>query len=265
MNNINLGKYIPIESYVHKLDARTKILISIWLIVILFLMHSYLSFVVAFFALVLMIYFSDLSIKFFIKGIKPLVWLILLTAIFQLLFTTGGVVYWHWLFLNITSNGVHYSIVIFLRFFLIVSYASLLTMTTSPLMISDGLGSLLKPLKYLHLPIDQFTLMLSIALRFIPTLLDETIIIMDSQRSRGVDFNDGGLFKRMKTFIPILIPLFINTINKANDLSIAMEARGYDDQIDRTHYRQLKFSKLDLIALLFILIISVLELRLPII
>ena len=165
-----------------------------------------------------------------------------------------------WNQLNLT-----YSIVIFLRFFLIVSYASLLTMTTSPLMISDGLGSLLKPLKYLHLPIDQFTLMLSIALRFIPTLLDETIIIMDSQRSRGVDFNDGGLFKRMKTFIPILIPLFINTINKANDLSIAMEARGYDDQIDRTHYRQLKFSKLDLIALLFILIISVLELRLPII
>lgn len=245
MSKIILGRYIPGNTIIYKLDPRGKIITVFLYIIVIFLANNWLTyFILAIFTLGA-VAATGLRLKIYWDGVKPLIWLILFTSILQLFFTSGGRIYWQWGILSITQYGIQNSIYIFLRFVMIILVSTVLTLTTTSLQIADALTWILTPLKYLKFPIEQISLVMAIALRFVPTLMDETVKIMNTQRARGVDFNSGGLIKRAKNIIPILVPLFINSLTIALDLSVAMESRGYRENAPRTHYRTLKWSKYD--------------------
>lgn len=241
-----LGRYIKSNSFVHKLDPRTKLLGSFYFILIIFLANNWLSYllltVFTFFA----IWLSGIDIKFFLNGVKPLIWLILFTVVFQVLFTTGGTVYFQFWVFQITSAGLMNGAFIFARLVLIIMMSTLLTLTTAPLELTDGIEHLLRPLARFGFPAHEIALMLSIALRYVPTLMDEAQRIMNAQRARGVEFNQGNFVERMKAIIPILVPLFVSAFNRAEEMATAMEARGYRGGEGRTKYRQLDFDRHDL-------------------
>ncbi|MEW3562498.1 energy-coupling factor transporter transmembrane component T, partial [Enterococcus avium] len=182
-------------------------------------------------------------------GVRPLIWLIIFTVALQMLFTRGGTLYWSWGVFSLSSYGIQNGLFIFCRFVLIIFMSTLLTLTTPPLSMSDAIESLLNPLKRFHLPVHEIALMLSIALRFVPTLMDETEKIMNAQRARGVDFSDGNLIQKVKAIVPLLIPLFVSSFNRAEDLATAMEARGYRGGEGRSKYRKLKWASRDTIVL----------------
>lgn len=249
MTNIILGRYIDGDSFVHRMDARAKLILSFYYIAIVFLCNNWQTYVLLGCFTLFCVLCSKLNLGYFIKGIRPLIGLILLTVILQLFFTSGGTVYWHWGVFRLTSFGIINSIYIFCRIVLIVFMSTLLTATTTPLEIADGLESLMSPLKKLKIPVNEISLMISIALRFVPTLMDETQKIMNAQRSRGVNFGEGNLFHQIKMLIPILIPLFVNSIKRAEDLAVAMEARGYQGGDERTRFRIQKWHRNDTLAL----------------
>lgn len=195
------------------------------------------------------IFLSKVNIRFFIRGIKPLIWLILFTVALQTLFTQGGEIYFKWGIVTITEFGVLNGLFIFCRFVLIIFMSTLLTLTTPPLDLSDAIEYLLRPLKVVRFPVHEVSLMLSIALRFVPTLMDETEKIMNAQRARGVDFGTGSLIQKMKSIVPLLIPLFVSSFNRAEDLATAMEARGYQGGEGRTKYRILHWHVKDTLAM----------------
>lgn len=180
---------------------------------------------------------SGVSFSFFLKGVRPLIWLILFTVLLQVFFSRGGTVYWQFGPLSLTSSGVINGSYVFCRFVLIIFMSTLLTLTTAPLEIADAMESLMGPLKKIKVPVYEISLMLSIALRFVPTLMDETEKIMNAQRSRGVNFGEGSIVQQIKSVIPLLIPLFVSSFNRAEDLATAMEARGYRGGEGRTKYR----------------------------
>ena len=200
---------------------------------------------------------SKIPMSFFWNGVKPLLWVILFTVVLQMLFTTGGDVYFEWYFIKITSYGVINAIFIFLRFMFIIFISTLMTLTTPPLQIADAMESIMKPLGKIGVPVHEIALMLSIALRFVPTLMDEAQKIMNAQRARGVDFGEGNLFEQMKAIIPILIPLFVSSFNRAEDLATAMEARGYQGGTGRSKYRVLTYGKIDGIAATSLVILTI--------
>lgn len=251
-----LGRYIQSDSWIHKLDPRTKLISSFYFIIIIFLANNWLSYVVLTLFTFTAIYLSDINLKFFLNGVKPLIWLILFTVIFQVLFTTGGTVYFQWGFLAITSNGLINGAYIFARLVLIIFMSTLLTLTTAPLELTDGIEHLLRPLAKLGFPSHEIALMLSIALRYVPTLMDEAQKIMNAQRARGVEFNQGSFVQRMKAIIPILVPLFVSAFNRAEEMATAMEARGYRGGEGRTKYRQLDYGKGDLIVLVSMILLT---------
>ena len=256
MNNLVLGRYIDGNSIVHRMDARAKIILSLYFIVIVFLCNNWQTYTVLILLTIICVTFSKIKLSYFFKGMKPLIGLILITTILQLFFTSGGTVYWHWKFLQLTSYGIVNSIYIFIRIILIVFISTLLTATTTPLEIADGIGSLMAPLRKLKVPVDEIALMISIALRFIPTLMDETQRIINAQRSRGVDFGEGNIFHQAKMLLPILIPLFVDSIKRAEDLATAMEARGYQGGVGRTKFRVQKWHLYDTIALIVFISIT---------
>lgn len=249
MNKLILGRYIPGDSFVHKLDPRAKLVASFYFIAIIFLCNNFLSFALMFAFTLFCIYMSKIKMSFFINGVKPLLWLILFTVGLQVLFTQGGQVYFHWGFITISQFGLVNGAYIFIRFVLIIFMSTLLTLTTPPLSLSDAIEYLLRPLKAIKFPAHEISLMLSIALRFVPTLMDETEKIMNAQRARGVDFGEGNLMDKMKSIVPLLIPLFVSSFNRAEELAIAMEARGYQGGDGRTKYRVLRWEKSDTITL----------------
>jgi len=245
MNKLIFGRYIPGDSFIHKLDPRTKLLGSFYFIGIIFLANNWQSYLfLAAFTLVA-IALSKISFTFFWKGVRPLLWLILFTVALQIFFTSGGIVYWHWGILRLTEFGVRNGIFIFCRFVLIIFMSTLLTLSTPPLELSDALEYVLRPLKAVKFPVHEISLMLSIALRFVPTLMDETEKIMNAQRARGVDFGEGNLIQKMQAIVPLLIPLFVSSFNRAEDLATAMEARGYQGGEGRTKYRILHWQRRD--------------------
>ncbi|BCX30827.1 energy-coupling factor transporter transmembrane protein EcfT [Latilactobacillus curvatus] len=248
MNKLILGRYIPGDSVLHRMDPRAKLLASFYYIGIIFLARTWQAYALLLIFTVALIGISRIKLDFFIKGVKPLLWLILFTVLLQIFFTRGGHVYWQWGFLTLTQYGLINGAYIFLRFVLIIFMSTLLTLTTPPLSLADALESILKPLKVVHFPVYEVALMLSIALRFVPTLMDETTKIMDAQRARGVDFGEGNLFQQMKAIVPILIPLFVSSFNRADDLATAMEARGYQGGEGRSKYRILKWRTRDTVA-----------------
>ncbi len=248
MNKLILGRYIPGDSVLHRMDPRAKLLASFYYIGIIFLARTWQAYALLLIFTVALIGTSRIKLDFFIKGVKPLLWLILFTVLLQIFFTRGGHVYWQWGFLTLTQYGLINGVYIFMRFILIIFMSTLLTLTTPPLSLADAIESILKPLKVVHFPVYEVALMLSIALRFVPTLMDETTKIMDAQRARGVDFGEGNLFQQMKAIVPILIPLFVSSFNRADDLATAMEARGYQGGEGRSKYRILKWRTRDTVA-----------------
>ncbi len=249
MNKLILGRYIPGNSIIHHMDPRAKLISSFYFIGIIFLCNNWQSYLGMFLFTMLVIFLSKVKVGFFIKGVRPLIWLILFTVTLQILFTSGGTVYFHWGIISITEFGLTNGIFIFCRFVLIIFMSTLLTLTTPPLALSDAIESILRPLAVIHFPAHEVSLMLSIALRFVPTLMDETEKIMNAQRARGVDFSEGSLIQKMKAVIPLLIPLFVSSFNRAEELATAMEARGYQGGVGRTKYRVLSWQFTDTLAL----------------
>lgn len=257
LDKLLLGRYLQGDSFIHRLDPRTKFLATFLFIIIVFLANNWLTyFILAIFTMIALLA-SKIPMSFFWNGVKPLLWVILFTVVLQMVFTTGGDVYVEWAFIKITSYGVINAIFIFLRFMFIIFISTLMTLTTPPLQIADAMESIMKPLGKIGVPVHEIALMLSIALRFVPTLMDEAQKIMNAQRARGVDFGEGNLFEQMKAIIPILIPLFVSSFNRAEDLATAMEARGYQGGTGRSKYRVLTYDKIDGIAATSLVILTI--------
>ncbi len=250
MNKLIFGRYIPGDSLIHKLDPRAKLIASFYFIGIIFLANNWQTYLFAAAFTLGCVLCSKISLGFFIRGVRPLIWLILFTVALQMFFTTGGTVYWSWWIFTLTEFGLKNGIFIFCRFILIIFMSTLLTLTTAPLELSDAIEYILRPLKVIRFPVHEISLMLSIALRFVPTLMDETEKIMNAQRARGVDFGEGNLIQKMKAVIPLLIPLFVSSFNRAEDLATAMEARGYNGGEGRTKYRKLDWHLRDTVTIL---------------
>ena len=257
LDKLLLGRYLQGDSFIHRLDPRTKFLATFLFIIIVFLANNWLTYFILAIFTILALLASKIPMSFFWNGVKPLLWVILFTVVLQMIFTTGGEVYVEWYFIKITSYGVINAIFIFLRFMFIIFISTLMTLTTPPLQIADAMESIMKPLGKIGVPVHEIALMLSIALRFVPTLMDEAQKIMNAQRARGVDFGEGNLFEQMKAIIPILIPLFVSSFNRAEDLATAMEARGYQGGTGRSKYRVLTYDKIDGIAATLLVILTI--------
>lgn len=257
LDKMILGRYIQGDSFIHNLDPRTKLLATFYFILVVFFANNWLAYAFLVVTALLLVFLSQISLSFFLKGIRPMIWLILFTVCFQILFSTGGQVYFQWGPLAVTSEGIQAGIYIFLRLVLIIVFSTLMTLTTAPLELTDGIEHMLRPLARLGFPSHEIALMLSIALRYVPTLMDEATKIMNAQRSRGVDFNEGSFMDRIKAIVPILIPLFVSAFNRAEEMANAMEARGYKGGQGRSKYRQLVYSRLDLYALLGLVVVTI--------
>lgn len=247
IRDITLGQYYPEQSVIHWLDARTKILGTLLYIIEVFLVNSFAGFGLVILALGILIGISRVPVRFIFKGLKAVVFIILLTFVLNL-FMFDGTVLWHWKFLTITYEGLYRSCFMALRLILLIIGTSMLTLTTKPMELTDGLEKLLKPFNRFGLPSHEIALMMSIALRFIPTLLEETDKIMKAQQARGADFESGSLIQRVKNMIPILIPLFVGSFRIAQDLALAMEARCYHGGVGRTRMKEIVFSRRDGVA-----------------
>lgn len=247
IRDITLGQYYLEQSVIHRLDARTKILGTLLYIIEVFLVNSFAGFGLVILALGILIGISRVPVRFIFKGLKAVVFIILLTFVLNL-FMFDGTVLWHWKFLTITYEGLYRSCFMALRLILLIIGTSMLTLTTKPMELTDGLEKLLKPFNRLGLPSHEIALMMSIALRFIPTLLEETDKIMKAQQARGADFESGNLMQRVKNMIPILIPLFVGSFRIAQDLALAMEARCYHGGVGRTRMKEIVFSRRDGVA-----------------
>ncbi|MBI0110431.1 energy-coupling factor transporter transmembrane component T [Lactobacillus sp. W8093] len=258
MSKILIGRYVAGDSIIYRMDPRGKLLATILFILFVFLANNPVSYVIVTIFSFVAIAATKLKPKIFWDGVKPLIWLILFTSFLQLFFTVGGTVYWQWTIFALSSYGITNAVFIFIRFTVIILISTVMTVTTKPLEIADAIEWLLKPLKIVRVPVDKIALVMSIALRFVPTLFDETLKIMNAQRSRGADFNNGGLITRAKAITPLLVPLFINSLETAIDLSTAMESRGYRGDQGRTKYRVLRWSYLDLINLAYFILLLIL-------
>ena len=246
IKDITIGQYIPGESFIHKLDPRTKILISFLFIISLFIVDKFTAyiFVVAFLALV--VYISKISPKYLYKGLKPVFFLIALTAILNIFMLREGRLLFELGFIKIYDSGIRTALFMAIRLILLIMGTSVLTLTTSPIELTDGIERLLKPIgkQIAH----ELAMMMTIALRFIPTLIDETDKIMKAQKARGADFESGNIIQKAKSLIPLLVPLFISSFRRADELAMAMEARCYRGGAGRTRMKVLKFSSRDAIA-----------------
>lgn len=258
MDNMILGRYIPGDSIIHRLDPRSKLLAMFLLIVISFWANNPITNLLLFVVAGIFISLSGVPLSFFIKGLRSMFFLIAFTTIFQLFFISGGQVLWEIGFIKITSHGIEQAGIIFCRFVLIIFFSTLLTLTTMPLSLATAVESLLSPLKRFKVPVHEIGLMLSMSLRFVPTLMDDTIRIMNAQKARGVDFGEGSIIQKVKAMIPILIPLFATSLKRADSLATAMEARGYQGGVGRSQYRQLSWMRKDSIALILISLLGIL-------
>ncbi|MBR3874214.1 MAG: energy-coupling factor transporter transmembrane protein EcfT [Clostridia bacterium] len=248
LKDITLGQYMPGNTLVHRLDPRTKIILTILYIAIIFCVASPLWYVIPLVYILLATHLSGLKPKNLLKSIKPLRFLLILTFVLNLFFSTGETVWLHWGILKITKEGLFTAIHFAMRLVFLVAGTSILTLTTSPVALSDGIEILLRPLKVIHFPAHELAMMMTIALRFIPTLIEEADKIMKAQMARGADFESGNLLKRAKAMIPLLVPLFVSAFRRAGDLAMAMEARCYHGGEGRTRLRVLKYTQNDLWA-----------------
>ena len=248
LSNITMGQYYPTDSIVHRLDPRVKILLTIAFIVGIFLVHSLWGYALALVFVYFMARLSHVPFKMLMRGLRPLRFILVLTFVLNLFFSGEGTILWQWSFITITHEGLSRAVHYCLRLLFLVIGTSLLTLTTSPVSLSDGLELLLSPLKVIHFPAHELAMMMTIALRFIPTLLEETDKIMKAQTARGADFESGNLLARAKAMVPLLVPLFVSAFRRAGDLAMAMESRCYRGGEGRTRLRVLKLTRADLYA-----------------
>ncbi|MBQ7871611.1 MAG: energy-coupling factor transporter transmembrane protein EcfT [Oscillospiraceae bacterium] len=249
LKDITLGQYFPGDTVIHRLDPRTKLLGVVVYIVALFLCKWFISYALMAAFLVTVILLSRIRFKALVKGLKPLLIIILFTAVLNIFYSDGEPL-WQWWILTVTREGLFNALFLVLRIMMLVMGTFLLTYTTSPIALTDGLESLLGPLKKLRFPVHELAMMMSIALRFIPTLIEETDKIISAQKARGADFETGNIFRRAKALIPILVPLFVSAFRRADELATAMECRCYHGGKGRTKMKQLRFGLRDLFALL---------------
>lgn len=246
--DLTIGQHIPGDSVVHRLDPRTKIIGTALLITLLFTVDGFLGYLLAALAIAAVIHRSELPWRFVLRGLRPLLMILLLTVGLNIFLTEGEVVF-RFLFLTVTREGIARGLMMGTRLVLLIVGTSLLTLTTSPIQLTDGIESLLGPFRRIGVPAHELAMMMTIALRFIPTLLDETEKIMKAQMARGADFQSGGLMQRAKNLVPLLVPLFVSAFRRADELAIAMEARGYRGGQGRTKFRELRFGRIDAVAL----------------
>ena len=244
LKDITLGQYFPGNSLLHRFDPRSKIIFTVLFIAAIFLCKGLVSYGITVLILLMLICFSKVQPRVFLKGMKPVVFIVVCTAILNLFYTSGTVL-WSWGILKITEEGIWKAGFMVLRILMLIACTLLLTYTTSPILLTDGLEKLLRPLKKLNFPVHELSMMMSIALRFIPTLIQETDKIISAQKARGADFDSGNLIQKAKALIPILIPLFISSFRRAEELAIAMECRCYHGDEGRTSLRQLRYAGRD--------------------
>ncbi len=257
LKDITLGQYFPGNSFIHRLDPRTKILCIIAYIVIVFCINSFAGYGAMLVFTLVCIFSSKIPFKYVIKGVKPILIFAVITALFNL-FLTNGEILWKWNFLKITREGVNMAVFMILRLLFLVLGTSLLTLTTSPIALTDGIEHLLSPFKKIGVPAHELAMMMTIALRFVPTLLEETEKIIKAQTARGADFESGNIIRRAKAMIPILIPLFVSAFRRADELAVAMECRCYHGGENRTRLRALKMGLTDLFGWLAIALLTAL-------
>ena len=245
LKDITLGQYFPGKSPVHRMDPRTKLILLIVYIVSLFLAESWVGYLVMFAFLATTIGLSKIPVKAIVRGLKPLVIILIITGVLNLFLTAGDplVTFWG---ITITKQGLFQAVFMMARILMLVAGTFLLTYTTSPIALTDGIEALLSPLKKIKVPVHELAMMMCIALRFIPTLIEETDKIMSAQKARGADFESGNIFKRVKALVPILVPLFISAFRRADELATAMECRCYQGGDGRTKMKLLRFSRVDL-------------------
>ena len=249
LRDITIGQYFPGESIIHRLDPRFKIIITIIYIVMLFTGSSALCLGVGALYTFIAIALSHIPLKMFWKSVRPLLPFLLITAVINLMLVHTGDVLWHWKILKITEDGINISAFMIVRIVLLIMGTSLLTYTTSPITLTDAIERLLSPLKKLHFPVHELAMMMSIALRFIPTLIEETDKIISAQKARGAEIDSGSFVNRAKNLISILVPLFISAFRRADELATAMECRCYHGGEGRTRLRQMRSAPRDYIAL----------------
>lgn len=248
IRDITIGQYYPAESRIHRLDPRVKIVCTLLFLVSLFVQSSLLGYVVATVFLGSVIKLSKVPLKYIVKGLKPIVILLLFTVVMNLFLTQGGERLVHFWIFTITENGLRTSVFMAVRLMYLVAGSSIMTFTTSPNGLTDGMEKLLHPLNKVNVPVHEVAMMMSIALRFIPILLEETDKIMKAQIARGADFDSGNLIRKAKAMVPLLVPLFIAAFRRANDLAMAMEARCYRGGEGRTKMKPLIYRKRDYLA-----------------
>lgn len=254
ITDITIGQYFPSDSPLHRLDARVKLVITLLYIVSLFLIKSFIGYAFVIIALAIVIKVSKVPFKFMVKGLKSLVFIIIFTALINVFTVKGGetlVTFWK---LSITTEGVFFAIKMALRIILLIIGSSLLTLTTTPIKLTDGIEALLKPLSKIGVPAHDIAMMMTIALRFIPTLLDETDKIIKAQQARGADFDTGRLRDKARALVPILVPLFISAFRRADELAMAMESRCYNGGANRTRMSVMKVTSIDYTAIILFVV-----------
>lgn len=252
MEKMIFGRYIPGNSFIHKLDPRSKLLFVFLFIAIVFIANNAITYVMLLAFTLVTVLFSRIRLYFLINGLKPILFLLIFTFLLHIFFTKEGELLFKWQFISVYEEGLKQGIFISVRFLVLVFTTSILTLTTSPISITDGMEMLLKPFKRFKLPVHELALMMSISLRFIPTLMDETDKILKAQMARGSDISSGPVKERIKAVVPLLIPLFVSAFKRAEDLAVAMEVRGYRGGEGRTRYRQLKWNWRDSFILILL-------------
>ena len=247
LKDITIGQYVKGDSILHRLDPRTKIFGMLAIMVALFFVNNWIGLVYAAVVVFAVLFASQVPLKFYIRGVKPLRWILLFTAAIQIFLTPGEII-WQWGILHITAEGVRLAIFMCVRLVLLVVTTSVLTLTTTPIVLTDAVENLLSPFKRIGVPAHELAMMMTIALRFIPLLADETEKIMAAQKARGAAFDEGGLMDRARALLPILVPLFLSAINRASELAMAMEARCYHGGEGRTRLHELHYENRDRVA-----------------
>lgn len=253
MKDITFGQYYPVDSFVHRLDPRTKILMTLFLIVGVFFIDSFIAYGALFLFLFIVILIAKIRPLMVLKTLKPLIFFLVLMGVLTILFDHRGKILLEFWIIQITDQGLIAAGMLSLRLIALVLVSSILTFTTTPVSLTDGIESLLKPLALMKVPVHVFALTMSITLRFIPILSNETQKIIKAQKARGADFESGNIFKRAKALIPIMIPLLISAFRHAQELALAMDARCYNGAKGRTKYKKLKLAFRDFVAGFFVL------------
>lgn len=256
INNLIIGQYVPGNSAIHRLDPRSKLVAVFIFIFIVFLADNALTYACLAVFTVGAVLLSRVPIHYLYKGLRPVLWIIAITFILQSLMTDKGQLLFHWGWIHVYAGGVARGIYIALRIFFLIVVTTMLTLTTTPIDITDGMETLLSPFKKMGMPVHEFALMISISLRFIPTLMEETEKIMKAQQARGTEFSSGPIKERVKAVIPLLVPLFISAFKRAEDLALAMEARGYRGGEGRTRLRLLAWQMGDTVVMVLLALLA---------